>query len=242
MAKYTIELSSLYMATVTASSPNVDRSVFSPSPVQALNDDHTVLAFFSDNVGTFPYQVSDDEAINQQFLVNFERAFLRHFYTLEISQENPLSWFMSLADYLNNEMPRFIKEFKALESDNWLNTGQAKNDSTTHSTANQNGTASSNQLNANADTPQSELDFTLGTSDPTTDYNFKYASVVAGAKSGSKSTNDATQDNQSTVTSTNRNASIMQLITELETFSNGLYLNMWERAARQYHLFLGVIS
>lgn len=257
MAKYTIELSSLFMATVTARSPQLNSNFFSPTPLQALNDDEAVLAFFKDNIGNFPYQVSDDDdAINQKFLVTFERNFLRHFYSLEISQENTLNWFVLVSDFLNSEMPRFIKQYQALDQNNWLqtNTGQANSklnaiqNNTSDTDATQNNKSSSNQLNANADTPQNALDFSLDSDDPTKDYSFNYASVVAGAKSGNnadttsiqKTTNNGTTDQTTDNTNAQRNQTLMGLISELDTFANGVYLNLWTRATRQYHLFMGV--
>ena len=256
MSKYTIELSSLFMATVSTKSTLKLNNFFSPTPLQALNDDEAVLSFFKENIGNFPYQVSDDEAINNKFLITFERNFLRHFYTLEISQENPLSWFLLVSDFLNSEMPRFIKQYQALDQNNWLDTNvsatnsklSANQTNTSDVDATQNNKSSSNQLNANADTPQNALDFSLNSDDPTKDYNFNYASVVAGAKSGNnadttsnqKTTNNGNTDQTTENNNTQRNATIMGLITELDTFANGVYLNLWTRATRQYHLFIGV--
>lgn len=256
MAKYTIELSSLFMATVTANSQQENDALFSPTPLQALNDDVAVLRFFKENVGDFPATISDDQLINQKFLVTFERNFLRHFYTLEISQENPLSWFILLSDFLNSEMPRFIKQYQALAENDWLLTGVSDGSSSLNATqsnvsdtdATQNNKSTSNQLNANADTPQNALDFSLDSEDPTKDYNFNYASVVAGAKSGNnadtisnqKITNNGNTDQKTANQATQRNQTIMGLITELDTFANGVYLNLWTRATRQYHLFMGV--
>ena len=256
MAKYTIELSSLFMATVTARSPQVSSDFFAPTPLQALNDDSAVLAFFKNNVGNFPFKVSNDEAVNQQFLVTFERNFLRHFYSLEISQENTLNWFVLLSDFLNSEMPRFIKQYQALDQNDWLQTStgsansklNATQSNTSDTDARQNNKSTSNQMNANADTPQNALDFSLDSDDPTSSYNFNYASVVAGAKSGNnadttsnqKTTNNGSTDQTTDNTNTQRNATLMSLITELDTFANGVYLNLWTRATRQYHLFMGV--
>lgn len=240
MAKYTIELSSLFMASFMASSPQQTSDFFIPTPLQALNDDHVVQAFFKDNVGDFPYKISDDEVVNNQFLITFERNFLRHFYTLEISQENPLSWFILLSDFLNSEMPRFIKQYQALDQNDWLQTNTSHGAGTNESTATQTGRNASNQLNANADTPQNALDFSLDSDDPTKDYNFNYASVVAGAKSTGTNNTDAKQNNSSESNANSRNATLMQLVTELDTFANGVYLNLWTRATRQYHLFMGV--
>lgn len=240
MAKYTIELSSLFMATVTARNPQLNSNFFSPSPLQALNDDNAVLSFFKDNIGDFPYQISSDAEINNKFLVTFERNFLRHFYSLEISQENTLNWFVLVSDFLNSEMPRFIKQYQALDQNDWLQTSVSHGVGTNDSVASQTGTNASNQLNANADTPQNALDFSLDSSDPTKDYNFNYASVVAGAKSTGTNNSDATQKNNSESNANSRNATLMQLVTELDTFANGVYLNLWTRATRQYHLFMGV--
>jgi len=256
MAKYTIELSSLFMATVTARNPQLNSNFFSPSPLQALNDDNAVLSFFKDNVGDFPYQISSDAEINNKFLVTFERNFLRHFYSLEISQENTLNWFVLVSDFLNSEMPRFIKQYQALDQNDWLQTSigsvtsklNATQDNTSDTDATQNNKSISNQLNANADTPQNALDFSLDSDDPTKDYNFNYSSVVAGAKSGNntdtasnqKTTNSGTTNQLTDNTNTQRNQTLMSLITELDTFANGVYLNLWTRATRQYHLFMGV--
>lgn len=256
MAKYTIELSSLFMASVTARNPQLNSNFFSPSPLQALNDDDAVLTFFKENIGDFPYQVSSDEEVNKKFLITFERNFLRHFYSLEISQENTLNWFVLVSDFLNSEMPRFIKQYQALDQNDWLQTNigsvtsksNATQDNTSDTDTTQNNKSISNQLNANADTPQNALDFSLDSDDPTKDYNFKYASVVAGAKSGSnantssnqKITNAGTTNQTTDNTNTQRNATLMSLITELDTFANGVYLNLWTRATRQYHLFMGV--
>ena len=240
MAKYTIELSSLFMATITANGKMADGSFFSPTPLQALNNDEAILNFFKTNVGDFPFQVSDNDETNQKFLLQFERNFIKHFYSLEISQESPLSWFVLLNDFLNSEMPRFIKQYQALDKNDWLQTGGTSVSSKSDSTATQSGNNSSNQLNANADTPQNALDFSLDSADPTKDYNFNYASVVAGAKSTGVNSSNANQTNTGESSSSSRNATIMQLITELDTFANGLYLNLWTRATRQYHLFMGV--
>lgn len=239
MAKYTIELSSLFMATVTASNQQ-NSDFYAPTPLQALSNDDLILDFFKKNIGDFPYQISEDDTINQKFLISFERNFLRHFYTLEISQENPLSWFVLVSDFLNSEMPRFIKQYTALDQNDWLQTSVNHGTGSNDVTATQSATNASNQLNANADTPQNALDFSLDSADPTKDYNFNYASVVAGAKSSGTNNADSSQKNNSVADSTSRNASLMQLITELDTFANGVYLNLWTRATRQYHLFMGV--
>ena len=118
-----------------------------------------------------------------------------------------------------------------------LTSSHSSSNNTAHATSN----ASESSIAGNADTPQNELNFSLNTGDPSKDYNFSFASSVQGAKGISDSTSDSTADGTNQNNAQGRAYTIMQLVNQLETFANGLYVNMWDKA-KDEGLFLMLIA
>lgn len=213
-------------------------------------------AFIKYEVGNVAFNVSDCCDLNDAILAQFYRTFVRHFYTYEIGQENPLAWSVLLRGFFDTYLPIFALEYQQLIVKNQafitnLNRSATASgaQTTNNSTANQNSNtkAHSSSVNASADTPQNELNFKIATGDPTEDYNFKYASDVNGAKGNNDQTEKSDQKSDSIsktkshshTNTSGRNENIMSLISQLETFTNGLYIQLFDRAMN-YGLFMEV--
>jgi hypothetical protein len=216
------------------------------TPVEMLDNDELMLSFEND-IGDFPHNLTSDTAANEAFKLYTVRMFFKRFYNYYIGQENPLDWYRLVNYFFNEEMPRVIKQMNALENaDDWLitNTGHMTGSGTANAgTTDVDGTTANNNMAANADTPQNQLDFKLGP-DPTDAYNFEYATAVNGAKANGVSHTSQTQKTDSTNSSVSdssgRNASIMSLIQEYNRFHSGKFIYLWQKASRDYQLFSGL--
>ena len=116
-----------------------------------------------------------------------------------------------------------------IENLQWTtNEGQ----STGNANANANSTSNSkdNNVSASADVPQNDLEFQFQSAKPEETYCFAYSTVVNGAKGENDTTSRTTSDQNTKTTSKARNYTIAQLINQLQGYSNGLYLEMWQRA------------
>lgn len=203
---------------------------------------------FQRNAGDLIDNFTNDQQINTQIMTQLINTFCRHFWGYEIGQEDPLYWWTLVRGFFDENMPLFIQEYQEMiiNKQNFI-TGLTK--TTTNNTGELNsdvvGTTdgASNSLNGTADTPQNQLNFSLNSADPTKDYTFNYASNVAGAKStnfnkANTTTNQNTKNN-TTSQSFGRNQTIMSLVNQLNQFSNGMYLELFNKA-KQYGLFMNV--
>lgn len=265
MAKYTVELSSMICAfagdvdattqydsfdiidTDDYKNPfHVDARTFdylkNVSPNQIISN--YALKFYQKHLdfNVLPHNFTDNEELNLKIIDKLLQNFTRHFWTYEIGQENPMSWFVVLQGFLDAQLPLYIQEYQKMIIDNEnfitnLTTSNSTSNNTAHATSN----ASESSIAGNADTPQNELNFSLNTGDPTKDYNFSFASSVQGAKGISDSTSESTAAGTNKNNAQGRAYTIMQLVNQLETFANGLYINMWDKA-KDEGLFLMLIS
>lgn len=187
--------------------------------------------YIKSRVTDIPHNFTDDEDINNAILDKFLETFVRHFYGYEIGQENVLYWFVILQAYLDEHMPFFIQEYRKLmiEQLQWTtNEGKAVGNAVAN--ANQVSNSKDDSVTAQASVPEDELEFRFESANPAETYNFRYASGVNGGKSENNSTSrqDSTQD--TVQTTTGRNMTIAQLTNELNSYSNGVYLEMFQRA------------
>ena len=178
-----------------------------------------------------PHKFTDQDDINDAIIDKFLETFIRHFYEYEISKENPMAWFVSLEAFFQEHMPFWIMAYQKLMIENlqWTtNEGQ----STGNANANANSTSNSkdNNVSASADVPQNDLEFQFQSAKPEETYCFAYSTVVNGAKGENDTTSRTTSDQNTKTTSKARNYTIAQLINQLQGYSNGLYLEMWQRA------------
>lgn len=216
------------------------------------------LDCFEKHAGVIQHNFTNQEDLNLKILDKEIQAFFRHFWGYEIGQENPLYWWNTVRNFFDENQPFFIKAYQKLmiKDEAFItnlsySTGSTKSSSTGNTVADgtSNNVSDTSSITGNADTPQNELNFSLNTGDPAKDYNFNYSSSVTGAKT--HGTNDTTTHNttdtknQSEGDSVNnseaRSATVMSLIRELEGFTNGIYLDMWQKA-KEYGLFMQVIS
>lgn len=210
------------------------------------NPNKVVDKYASDFIKSFvtdiPHDFTDNEELNNAILDKFLQTFVRHFYGIEIGQENPFLFWVTMQSFLAEHMPPFIQSYQKMmiEKQNFITN---VSDSTANNTANANATSDSisSAINGHADTPQDELNFKLNTGDPAQDYNFNYSTDVSGAKSKDNSTTKQDSTADSKAHSEGRNATIMQLVDQLTSYSNGVYLEMFQRA-KNYGLFLQIVS
>ncbi len=189
---------------------------------------------------------TNDNDLNTAIMKQLINTFCRHFWGYEIGQENPLYWWTLVKAFFDEQMPLYIQAYQEMiiNKQNFI-TGLSH--STNHATGNLNnnitGTnnGANNSLSGNADTPQNQLNFSLNSADPTKDYNFEYASNVTGAKTTSfdKTTSKTDQNttNDDTTQSYTRNQTIMSLVNQLDSFSDGIYLELFSKA-KDYGLFM----
>lgn len=240
MAHYTTEVSNIVSAIATSVADTDRYSMLrGRTPLEMLDSD-VVIDHFGKHVGRFPINISDDDLLNNAFRIDILRMFLKRFYNTEIGQENTLDWYRLVNYFFNEEMPRLIRELKALKDPDWLNTNVSHSDNYSKTDTHDDTTGTANQMNATADMPQTRLNFQLDDPDPTKAYNFNFASAVNGDKSNSSSNSIGDSSTNGNTDSTARNASIMSLINELEAIGSGKYLNLWKRAEQEYGLFSGL--
>lgn len=262
MAKYTVELSSMLCAFANLqeiqdqdehlSIKNIDNlelfDYYSHNFKYNIYNipnyiiDKYAKSFFERYVTHVPDNFTDNKDLNAEIMNKFYQAFIRHFYGREIGQENPLYFWVILQGYLQEHMPFFIQAYQQMIIDN-QNFITNISDATNHQTGNQNAntTGDSSAIAGRADTPQNELNFALNTGDPAKDYNFNYSSSVDGTKSQDHTTSVADSTADSTSHAQGRNATIASLVNELQRFSNGIYIEMFNRA-ENYGLFLKIVS
>lgn len=262
MAKYTVELSSMVCAFAYLQDPQGEDTHLSIEDVDSVDlfdyysheflysqntnpnkiIDKYGLAFMYDRLTEIPHNFTDNEDLNKEILDRFLKAFIRHFWGREIGQENPHYWYVILQGFFDEHMPIFIQAYQKMmiENQNFI-TNVADSQSTGQSNANSVSEGTGSSISGTADTPQNELDFKIATGDPTDDYNFNYSSQVGGAKSKDSNTTKSDANDKQTSHSEGRNATIMDLVNQLQQFSNGIYLDMFSRAW-DYGLFLSIIS
>lgn len=178
-----------------------------------------------------PNKFTDQDDINDAIINKFLETFIRHFYEYEISRENPMAWFVALEAFFQEHMPYWIMAYQKLMVEN-LQWQTREGESTGNANANANSTSNSkdNNVSASSDNPQNDLEFQFQSADPAETYCFAYSTVVNGAKGENDTTSRTTSDQTTKATSKGRDYTIAQLINQLQGYSNGLYLEMWQRA------------
>lgn len=178
-----------------------------------------------------PNKFTDTDEINDAIIDKFLETFVRHFYEYEISRESPIAWFVSLEAFFQEHMPFWIMAYQKLMIEN-LQWTTNENEST--GTANANANASSNSKDDNtqatADIPQNDVTWQFDSADPAKTYCFNYSTAVTGAKGENNTTSQTKSDQNTKSTSKGRNYTISQLVNQLQGYSNGIYLEMWQRA------------
>lgn len=258
MAKYTTELSNMLSAYV--SNLNVyeneetvelidpfsnNKKVFSNKDFSffKLSNPNWIIKNFGamylkSKIVEIPHDFTDSEDINNAILDRFLETFIRHFYAYEIGQENPMLWYVLLEAFLDEHMPFFIQSYRKLmlEQLQWV-TNESKSVGNAQANSNVTSNSKDDNVTSMANVPEDELEFKFDTANPAETYNFRYASAVSGGKSenNSRQQQQSTQDN--ILTSSGRNATIVQLVNELQSFSNGVYLEMFQRA-KAFGLFM----
>lgn len=187
-----------------------------------------------------PNKFTDTDEINDAIIDKFLETFVRHFYEYEISRENPLAWFVSLEAFFQEHMPFWIMAYQKLMIEN-LQWTTREGESTGNANANANSTSNSkdNNVSASADVPQNDLEFQFQSAKPEETYCFAYSTVVNGAKGENDTTSRTTSDQTTKATSKGRDYTIAQLVNQLQGYSNGIYLEMWQRAL-SHGLFMTV--
>lgn len=187
-----------------------------------------------------PNKFTDTDEINEKIIDKFLETFVRHFYEYEISRENPMAWFVSLEAFFNEHMPFWIMAYQKIMIEN-LQWTTREGESTGN--ANANGTATSNSkdnnVSASADVPQNDLEFQFQSAKPEETYCFAYSSVVQGAKGENDTVSKTTNDQTTRSTNKGRDYTIVQLVNQLQQYSNGIYLEMFQRA-KAFGLFMTI--
>lgn len=188
-------------------------------------------AAIREHTGIDDPMITTDNALNKQIMDDFYTAFARHFWGNEIGQENPLHFWAIFAGFLQEQLPVWAAAYQELIINKHmfitgLSTGNGQTASATSMSAN----GSAMAVDAGTNNPQNELKFQLNSADPAQAYNFNYASNVNGSKNSSQ--NESSGNTSSTVqnNSTIRSQSIARLVMELDTFANGIYLNVFQKA------------
>lgn len=214
-------------------------------------------SWFNDHIGEIQHNYTDNEVTNQQINDQVKKTFIRHFYGWEIGQENPLQWEVVARDFFDEFMPLFVQNWKQLviDQNQWLTNLNELNSESVGTTTdnfsgnvNTNGENSGDAMNGTADTPQNGLEWNLNNADPSKDYNFRYASNVAGSKThGTEASTTKTSNNDEGKTTSNynqhsqgRSASVAQLIQQMQVWTNGAYQDLFT-SAKLYGLFMQVM-
>lgn len=259
MAKYTVELSgmlSAYASTLQVTENEDSVEVRDPMTGKKLLFSHSNFSYLKlnspnwiiDNFGAefikghvthIPHNFTDDnEELNIAILDQFLKTFIRHFYSYEIGQENPMNWWVILEGFLAEHMPIWIMSYQKLMLENLAfityesaSTGNVKGNTKSKSHSDD------DTVGAVADVPQNDLEWQFQSADPAETYAFNYATSVDGRKSENDTTaqTDNTQDSVSKTKA--RNYTIMQLINQLNQWSNGIYTELFQRA-KSYGLFM----
>lgn len=259
MAKYTVELGSMLSAYVSLlpyedndkeiEIKTINEGIFVykkndflfnvlNNPVRLVNDFSN--DFILSKVGQQNFNPTDNQEINKNLLNDFFRAFVSEFYEREISRENPLNWWRLVYNYLIKYLPIHEQNIKNLiiDKSQWITNLSKQEQNATFNNVSS-GKGKSNSIGAGADTPQDQLEFNIETDEPVKSYKFDYASSVTGSADASSSSSQSNGQNNTLANTTQRNATIVALMTELNSLSNGAYGFMFDKA-NDDGLFLGI--
>lgn len=182
---------------------------------------------------------TDNPELNDKLLNWVLESFIRKFYMEEINRENPMAWFVLLESFFNQHLPYVIMSIQKIFLENLAFTTR-EGESTGNANANSNSTSNSkdNNVSASADVPQNDLEFQFQSAKPEETYCFAYSTVVNGAKGENDTTSQTTSDQNTKSTSKGRDYTIMQLINQLNGWSNGVFVELWQRAKAEYLFIL----
>lgn len=174
---------------------------------------------------------TDNPELNDKLLNWVLENFIRKFYMYEISRENALSWFVALESFFNQHLPYVIMSIQKIFLENLAFTTREA-ESTGNANANATSTSNSKDDNtqASADIPQNDVSWQFDSADPAKTYCFNYSTVVNGAKGENNTTAQTKSDQNTKATSKGRDYTIMQLINQLQAWSNGVFVELWQRA------------
>lgn len=195
----------------------------------------TALAWLTDNCGKIYQDITDDENLNADLIDIFAQTFVRHFWSIPIGYDSPLTFFVYLRGFLDEELPLWAQFYKeaiinkglyntsvgtvTVEdngtlhfdgtnlSDNTSNTtGKNSNNASTSSSANTASTTnqktSNSNLTADADSPQDQLNLSIGANtEPTINVDSPQS------QTNSNLTADFSQDLNSGSSTTNQTSS-----------------------------------
>lgn len=176
------------------------------------------------------WQISDDQEINKQTLIDFKKEFLIYFYNHTIGYETVLYFEDQLGSWFRRFMPRYIKLMEGMNNDLFmtndmttLSNGNSESDtrsdsedhnhtvtdSNTKSTSHDDGTTRNRQ--AFADTPQNELDIDIDNLNYASNVQVQDGKSTADGKADSETHSDTQSDGtgkaNSNTKSNNENAS-----------------------------------
>lgn len=247
MAKYTIELGSMVSAHAHLMATQGDDRILTigdgsgyektfnmpdfvwMTPNEVITKYAT--SFMDRHVGEgLQESITDNEELNAAIYDRLCQTLVRHFWGYEIGQENPEYFLILLRQSLDMYLPIWYQGYQKLFIDKaqWI-TNVNDGTSLTLSKSDAAGNSKQASIAGNADTPQNELDFKITTGDPADDYNFRYASDVNGAKSTGSTTNTANGTANTTTHSEGRNGVITDLLNKMLTYTNGIYLDLFDR-------------
>ena len=199
----------------------------------------TALAWLTDNCGKLYQEVTKDENLNADLIDIFAQTFVRHFWSMPIGYDSPVTFFVHLRAFLDENLPTWAEFYKEaiikhglytttagtvtvedngtvhfegtnLTDSTATNTGKSSSDETnnTKSTTTNNTAQNSTgqNLSADADSPQDQLNLSINQDNASGGYDFKYASKVSASLNKNNTTTNGTA-NTTNSGSTNSTAS-----------------------------------
>ena len=187
-------------------------------------------------------KITDQADLNKEIIDELLRAFIRHFYSYEIGQENPMHWWVVLDSFFQEWLPIWCQEYEKLmiEMKQW-ETYESENKGTAKAGQKRKTNSKDDTIGAVAQVPQNDLEFKFNDYKPETTYCFDYASQVDGRKTENNTIGTADSEQNTLSTTSARNYTIAQLINQMEGWSNGAYINLFNRA-KAYGLFMLIVS
>lgn len=120
----------------------------------------TALAWLTDNCGKIYQEITKDENLNADLIDIFAQTFVRHFWSMPIGYDSPVTFFVHLRAFLDENLPAWAEFYKEAIVKHSLYTTTAgtvtvedngtvhfEGTNTTDSTANTTGKSSSDETN-----------------------------------------------------------------------------------------------
>lgn len=120
----------------------------------------TALTWLTDNCGKVYQEITKDENLNADLIDIFAQTFVRHFWSMSIGYESPVTFFVHLRAFLDENLPTWAEFYKEAIIKHGLYTTTAgtvtvedngtvhfEGTNTTDSTATTNGKSSSDETN-----------------------------------------------------------------------------------------------